>query len=106
MDKSVSIEKNNRRLFFRALAALENEDEAAAFMGELCYPQEIKNMAQRVAVAELLTQGDTYEEIRLMLNRGDSTISSATVNRVNNTVKNGRGNLRRVIQRASGIEGC
>ena len=106
MNKSVPIEENNRRLLFRALAALESEDEAAAFFDELCTRQEVRAISQRVAVVELLVQGDTYHEIAGKLRHGDSTISTATVNRVNDTVKNGPGNLRRVIQRASGVEGC
>ncbi|MCL2107153.1 MAG: YerC/YecD family TrpR-related protein [Oscillospiraceae bacterium] len=106
MNQNVSTEDNNRRLFFRALTVLESKDEAAAFFDELCTRQEIRAISQRVAVAELLVQGNTYEEIKQTLRHGDSTISTATINRINNTIKNGRGDLRRIIQRASGIEGC
>jgi uncharacterized protein YerC len=106
MNEIVSIEENNRRLLFRTLAALESEDEAAAFIMELCYPQEIKNMAQRVAIAELRVQNFTYQDIIKQLMRGLSTVSTATVNRVSDTVKNGPGYLRKIIQRTSGVEGC
>jgi TrpR-related protein YerC/YecD len=106
MNKSVPIDENNRRLLFRIFVALDSEDEAAAFFDELCTQQEVKNITQRVAVAELLMQRFTYDEIKQTLKRGDCTVSSATVNRVNDTVRNGPGNLWKMIQRVSGIEGC
>ena len=106
MDELVATEENSRRLLFRIFAALDSEDEAAAFFDELCSQQEVKKITQRVAVAELLMQKFTYDEIKHMLRRGDCTVSSATVNRVNDTVKNGPGNLWKMIQRVNGIEGC
>ena len=106
MNEIIPIDENNRRLFFRIIAALESEEEAAAFFDELCTRQEVKTITQRAAAAELLVQGFTYDEIKQMLKRGDSTISSATVNRVSDTVKNGGGALCRIIQRTSGAEGC
>ena len=39
MNENISIEEQNRQLFFRALAALESEEEAAAFMEKLCFPK-------------------------------------------------------------------
>ena len=99
------IEEQNRQLLWRTLAALENEAEVMRFIRELCTPQEIKAIAQRLAAAELLVQNFTYGDITKMLKGVNSTISTATINRVNGTVKNGGGALRMIIQRTSGVEG-
>ena len=99
-------EELNRRLFFRVMAALESEDEAMRFFEDLCTPKEITFMAQRVAVAELLAQDYTYGAIIKTLKRKGYTISTATINRVNNQVRYGKGHLKNMILRVTGIEGC
>ena len=101
-----AIENQNRQLLCRVLAALENEEEAMALIQDLCAPQEIRHWAQRAAAAELLMQGHTYGDIVKALACEGSTISTATINRVNETIKkDGSSCLRVMIQRASGVEG-
>ena len=100
------VEASNRKLLFRTVAALENEEEAMWFFDELCTPKEQKYMAQRVAATELLALGYTYGEIMKAQKSEDTTISSATIHRIQETAANGGGQLWRMIQRTSGIEGC
>jgi len=98
-------EMKNLMLLARALAALESPEEAIAFMQELCFPQEVRAIAQRLGIAELLMQGVTQVEIIELLRYGLRKPSTSTVNRVGNVVKNGGGHLCRVIARANGVEG-
>lgn len=61
-----------------ALVALENTDEAQAFIADLCTPAEAHALAERWHVAQLLDSGSkTYREIH------DATgVSTTTVVRV------------------------
>ena len=107
MQGTTPIEDQNRQLLCRVLAALENEEEAMALLLEMCTPKEIKYWSQRAATAELLMQGHTYGDIVKSLACEGSTISTATINRVNETIKKGGSScLRVMIQRASGADGC
>ena len=106
LDTAVPVAENNRRLLFRSLAALENEDEAMLFFEELCTPKEITFMAQRLAVAELLVQGYTYGSILRQLKHEGSTISTATISRVNDMVRNGSGSIEIMLRCVNGIAGC
>ena len=95
------IETNNLRLLCMAVVALETPEEAWSFLLELCTHQEIKVISQRLAIAELLLQKIPYAQINIML---DSP-STATISRINDTVKNGNGSLGRIVTRVNGAEG-
>ena len=101
-------ETNNLRLYARVLAALESEDEAIAFLLELCYAHELRAIAQRVGIAELLIQGIPHIEIAEMLcdKSTGRKPSSPTISRVNVVLENGEGYLRQIVTRGSEAEGC
>ena len=62
---------------FNAVLELANVTECRAFFRDLCTPAELQAMKDRWAVAELLTDGLTYRQIR------DQTgVSVTTVGRV------------------------
>ena len=62
---------------FNAILKLKDVDESRAFFLDLCTPAELQAMKDRWAVAELLTDGFTYRQIR------DKTgVSVTTVGRV------------------------
>jgi len=62
---------------FRAILLLDNLNDCRAFFQDLCTPAELQAMKDRWAVAELLTAGLTYRQIR------DRTgVSVTTVGRV------------------------
>ena len=71
----------NLELLYKAVLTLKNEKECAAFFEDLCTPQELSAIAQRLHVASMLTDGNVYNSIV------DVTgASSATISRVNKTL--------------------
>ena len=79
---------------YRAIAALENEDECRRFLQDLCTVSELKAMEQRMDVAMLLDVGLIYSDI---LERTGA--SSATFSRVNRCLHYGADGYRTVIPR-------
>ena len=77
-------EKNER--LYRAILALETEEECYAFFQDLCTIAELRSMEQRYEVATLLSEGMVYSDI---LERTGA--SSATISRVNRALLNGTG---------------
>jgi TrpR-related protein YerC/YecD len=78
----------------RALLALQNEEELNHFLHDLCTVSEIKVLAQRLQVAKMLTDHETYTTIT------DRTgASTATISRVKRFLNNGAGGYRLVLER-------
>ena len=71
----------NMDYLFKAILTLETVDECYAFFEDICTPQELKAIAQRLHVAKLLTEDCVYNEI--VKRTGAST---ATISRVNKTL--------------------
>jgi TrpR-related protein YerC/YecD len=59
----------------RALLALEDADEAYAFLQDVCTIQEVQELAQRLAVARMLAAGDHYTRIQEVTGASTTTIS-------------------------------
>lgn len=76
----------------KALGALENDDERYAFLLDVATIREIKDWAQRLAVARMLDAGAHYTEIQ------EATgASSTTISRVSRCLNYGAEGYRRVI---------
>ena len=86
-DKSVST-------LYKALLSLETEDECAAFLEDLCTITEIKSMAQRLQVAQLLNNQTVYTEIAKK-----TGASTATISRVGRSLNYGTDGYRLVFDR-------
>lgn len=71
----------NMDFLFKAVLALQTEEECAAFFEDICTPQELRAISQRLHVAKLLTDKCVYNEI--VQQTGAST---ATISRVNKTL--------------------
>lgn len=71
----------NMDYLFKAVLTLKTEEECAAFFEDLCTPQELRAISQRLHVAKLLTENRVYNEI--VKQTGAST---ATISRVNKTL--------------------
>ena len=85
------------RALARAFLALETEDEALRFLRDISTVNEIIELGHRWRVANLLDQGVSYHDI------GARTgASSATISRVNQWLRYGRGGYRLVIDRLTG----
>ena len=82
---TIATKEKNERLY-RAILALETEEECYAFFQDLCTIAELRSMEQRYEVATLLSEGMVYSDI---LERTGA--SSATIRRVNRALLNGTG---------------
>jgi TrpR-related protein YerC/YecD len=59
----------------RAILLLDTADEAYALLQDLCTIREIQDMAQRLQVASLLSQGEHYSAIQESTGASATTIS-------------------------------
>ena len=71
---------------FKAILALESEEECYRFFDDLCTIPELKSIAQRWIVAKELDAGTTYQEICQI-----TKASTATISRVNRALSYGSG---------------
>ena len=81
-------------LLFEAILALKDQEECRAFFQDLCTVAELKAMAQRLEVAQLLDDGLIYNDI---LQRTGA--SSATISRVNRALQYGADGYKTVLPR-------
>ena len=87
-----SVEQNT--LLFKAILALRDQEECRGFFQDLCTVAELKALAQRMEVAQLLDQGFIYNDI---LQRTGA--SSATISRVNRALQYGADGYKTVLPR-------
>ena len=80
----------------RALAQLRDESELRDFVRDLCTPQEIIAMADRLQVAAMLADNGIRAYRQISASTG---VSTATVTRVAHWLRNGSGGYRRVLGR-------
>ena len=71
---------------YELLAKIDNPEDVKHLLEDLCTKKEVINMAERLYAAELLLQGNTYNQVM-----AQSDISSATVSRVSQWVQYGKG---------------
>ncbi len=82
------------RALIDALLALDDEEQGAAFMRDLCTIGELHDLAQRWAVVRLLDEGLHYAEISHR-----TGASTATITRIASWFHHGEGGYRRVLER-------
>lgn len=80
--------------FYSAVLKLRTEDECRAFFDDVCTIKELQDLIQRFQVAVLLAQGNNYLEISKL-----TSVSSATISRVNRCLVYGDGGYSTVISR-------
>lgn len=83
---------------FAAILRLGDEAEAAQFFRDLCTLGELRDMAQRWAVARMLDQGLHYAEISQR-----TGASTATITRIASWLHHGEGGYRLMLDRV-GVE--
>ena len=81
-------------LLYEAVLSLETPEECRAFFQDLCTVAELRAMAQRLEVAQLLDEGLIYNDI---LQRTGA--SSATISRVNRALQYGADGYKTVLPR-------
>ena len=79
---------------FRAVLQLRTVDECYQFFEDLCTIGEVQALAQRFAVARMLDQGKTYQEIETR-----TGASSATISRVRRFLTYGADGYALVLER-------
>lgn len=77
-------EKDFSKLLYSAVMTLKSEEECEHLFEDLCTPKEIKSIAQRFAVAKMLSEGKIYNDIV-----EETGASTATISRVNRTMSDG-----------------
>lgn len=80
--------------FFVAVSKLETPEECAHFFEDVCTIRELENMASRLHVAIMLSEGKNYHEITK-----ETSVSTATISRVNRCLNYGPGGYRMAIER-------
>lgn len=88
------LKDGNIDFLFKAILALETMDECYDFFEDLCTVQELKALAQRIAVAKMLNDKRVYTDI--VQQTGAST---ATISRVNRSLHYGCGGYDTVFSR-------
>ncbi|MEH7342369.1 YerC/YecD family TrpR-related protein [Bacillus sp. JJ1532] len=81
---------------FKAILSLQTKEECAAFFDDLCTMNEIKSFAQRLEVARLLKEGNTYMDIQI-----ETNASSSTITRVKKLLDYGSDGYQTVLERVS-----
>ena len=87
-------EKKNMRQFYKAVLALENEEECRRFFDDVATIKEVIDLSARLEVARLLSEGEVFSEISK-----ETGASSATISRVNKCITYGEGGYETVLSR-------
>ncbi len=88
------IDMDVANFFFNAVLSLRTVEECQAFFKDVCTIKELQDLTQRLQVAVLLDQGKNYQEISRQ-----TSVSSATISRVNRCLLYGDGGYRTVLDR-------
>jgi TrpR-related protein YerC/YecD len=86
---------------FDIIVRLENVEEAERFFRDLCTLTELRDMAQRWAVARLLDAGLHYAEISRT-----TGASTATITRIASWLHHGEGGYRLALDRVAAAPGA
>ena len=78
----------------KALLSLETEEECFRLLEDLCTIREVRDLAQRLEVAQMLPDKVTYTEIA-----AQTGASSATIGRVNRALSYGAGGYPIVLEK-------
>ena len=79
---------------FQAILSLKNQEECYRFFEDLATVSEIKSLAQRLQVAKMLLDDETYTNIS-----EKTGASTATISRVKNALHYGADGYKLVLQR-------
>ena len=83
-------------MLFQAMLSLQSEEECAAFLEDLMTRKEMEDVAQRLAVAKMLSEQAVYSKI--VEKTGAST---ATISRVNRAFHYGAGAYAKILKRVN-----
>lgn len=81
----------------KAFSVLENDEEIYRFLNDVCTIKEVQELGQRLKVAHLLTENETYNSIAQQ-----TGASTATISRVKKFLSNGAQGYKVVLERLKG----
>ncbi|NIP18420.1 MAG: DNA-binding transcriptional regulator [Xanthomonadales bacterium] len=87
------------RSLYQALLTMKKPEEVRQFLLDLCTPSELEAIVDRWWVANLLTEGRSYREIREI-----TGVSVTTIGRVARFMELGEGGYRLALDRMTGVE--
>ena len=79
---------------FESFLKLQTIDECYAYFEDLCTIKELNDMSQRLEVAELLSQGMSYQKITEQVD-----VSTATIGRVSKCLNYGTGGYGTILKK-------
>ena len=82
-----------------AIVQLDDRDEAARFLRDLCTLGELRDLSQRWAVVRMLDQGLHYAEISRL-----TGASTATITRIASWLHHGEGGYQRALEALKAAE--
>ncbi|KRG11633.1 hypothetical protein ACA30_11630 [Virgibacillus soli] len=82
---------------FDAILTLQNREECYRFFDDLCTINEIQSLSQRLEVARMLREGNTYHKIE-----SETGASTATISRVKRCLNFGNDTYEMVLDRVEG----
>ena len=85
--------------FWNAITLVEDRQESIAFLKDILTPTEIRMLAKRLQIADMLAKGYKYEAIQNYVRVTKQTISS-----VNNKLNYGEDGLIKILQRLEKID--
>ncbi|MBQ8208311.1 MAG: TrpR-like protein, YerC/YecD [Clostridia bacterium] len=97
MKNSSKFKDENLDRLFCGILKLENLDECYAFFEDLCTIPELKEMSRRMTAAKMLRDNKVYSEIAEL-----TGLSTATISRVNRSLKYGNDGYSVVFERLEG----
>ena len=94
MNREELLGSDEARRLFAAAGLVRNQEEARAFLLDVCSPKEIGELAQRLEVARLLDEGESYATVSRL-----TGASSTTVSRVSKCLNGADGGYRLLLDR-------
>lgn len=82
---------------FDAILSLKDREECYRFFDDIATMSEIQSLSQRLQVAKMLTEGQTYNTIEQ-----ETKASTATISRVRRCINYGNDGYQMVLERISG----
>lgn len=93
------LQNKNVDFLFKAILALETEEECYDFFEDLCTVQELKTLSQRIVVAKMLSDKCVYTDIV-----NETGASTATISRVNRSLQYGCDGYDKIFERIEEAE--
>ena len=84
----------NIEMLYKAIISLKTVEECRRFFDDICTVVEVRDMAQRLQVAQMLEQKIIYADIVKL-----TGASTATISRINRCREYGSGGYRMVLER-------